>query len=280
VAFKPANHSDDSLSRIASLVTVRDIFTPFVATFDIARQVSDVSYEWSAELSAGDPLNEMALAASDGKPVGLLSFDALEAGKALTDCVDEIRLDMLVTEDTPLGQAAQMFAATEPYYFVVIRGNEFVGWLSYHDLYKLPFRLCLFAALLSIEERMLFVVQRDAAACFSMLSERRQDAARKLYHLRGFKPDLLGQETPHLLVTCTNFIDKALMLQQSEWVKVIPAASAQSLMRLAERVRNKLAHPGADPVPLVERAKFGPFLTWLDQLAAQLNETLSETLSV
>ncbi len=160
----------------------------------------------------------MALALSDGKPVGLLTYDALEVGKTLSECVDEIRLDMLVTEDTPLGRASQMFADSERYYFVVIMGNEFVGWLSYHDLYKLPFRLCLFAALLSIEERMLFVIQREAAVCFTRLPEGRKDAARKLYHVRGFKPDTPDDETPHLLVTCTNFIDKATMLQRSHWI--------------------------------------------------------------
>jgi hypothetical protein len=275
VAFNPTNVSGDTLSRIASLVTVRDIFTPFVASFDVRRSVADVSEEWSIELSSESPLDQMALVLSDGKPLGLLTYDALEAGKSLSECVDEIRLDMLVTEDTPLGRASQMFADSERYYFVVIRGNEFVGWLSYHDLYKLPYRLCLFAELLSIEERMLFIIQRAAADCFSRLPGGRKEAAHNLYRWRGYKPDTPGDEAPHLLVTCTNFIDKATMLQRSPWIEMIPAASEKKRIKLAEGVRNKLAHPGPGPLPLVERENFGPFLDWLDQLGAQLNGALS-----
>ena len=277
----PKYLNSDALGRIASLVTVRDIFTPFIASFDTNRPVEDVWQEWM-ELSIESecsPMNQFALAVSDGKPVGILAFEDLDAGKVLSTCAREIRLDMLVTEDTPLAQAARMFAEHEAYFFVVIRGNEFVGWLSYHDLYKLPFRLCLFAALLSIEERMLSVIQKEAARCLSRLSKGRQDAARKLYHLRGFKLDELGHEEPRQLVTCTTFIDKATMIQQSHWIKAVPAASERKWMNLAERVRNKLAHPSPDEgsFPLVDRKKFGGFLTWLERLGEQLAAILANT---
>ena len=69
------------------------------------------------------------------------------------------------------------------------------------------------------------------------------------------------------------------MIQQSHWIKAVPAASQRKWMNLAERVRNKLAHPSPDesPIPLVDRKKLGGFLTWLVRLDEQLAATLTDT---
>ena len=128
------NVEGDPLGQIASLITVRDIFTPFVAVFDAARQIPDVWEEWSMELAVDEsPLDQMALVVSDGEPVGSLTFDELDEEKGeLSNCVDAIHLDRLITDDMPLMQAVKMFAEEDAdYYLYVISGNQLVGWLSY-----------------------------------------------------------------------------------------------------------------------------------------------------
>lgn len=267
------------LTRIASLVTVRDIYTPFVASFDGHRTVADVWENWSIDLCGDDsPLNQMALVLRDGKAVGLLSFCALEADKKdVFECMDEIRLDGLVTEDTSLAHAAEMFTSCHAYFFVVINGNDFVGWLSYHDLYKLPFRLCLFASILAIEEKMTQVAQRYAARAIETLTDGRQAAARRIYQLRGFPRDQNGNEAPAPLVTCTSFCDKATMLQGCAETKYrIPEAGQKKWMALAEKVRNAIAHPNPDEhfSPLVKRELFGGLLGWMRRLDAELTAFL------
>src|SRR5208282_2570937 len=219
------NIEGDPLGQIASLITVRDIFTPFVANFDATRQIPDVWEEWSMELAVDEsPLDQMALVVSDGKPVGSLSFDALDEGKGeLSNCVEALRLDRLITDDMPLMQAAKMFVEGNVYYLTVISGNELVGWLSYHDLFKLPFRLCLFAELLSIEERMLSIIQRDASKCFSQLPPHRRQLALNTYARREYKRDESGNPYPQRLVACTFFMDKKLMLLESPLAVDIPA---------------------------------------------------------
>ena len=273
------NVEGDPLGQIASLITVRDIFTPFVAVFDAARQIPDVWEEWSMELAVDEsPLDQMALVVSDGEPVGSLTFDELDEEKGeLSNCVDAIHLDRLITDDMPLMQAVKMFAEEDAdYYLYVISGNELVGWLSYPDLFKLPLRLCLFAELLSIEERMLSIIQRDAAKCFSQLPPHRRQLALNTYARRKYDRDEFGNPYPQRLVACTCFTDKKLMLLESPLAVDIPAVSEQLNMDFAERLRNDLAHASAeaDPGILVGQEKLGPFLAWLDRLDTELNKAL------
>lgn len=267
------------LSRIASLVTVRDIYTPFIAAFDASRDGGGVFEEWGTELCGeACPLDQMALVLQNGKPSGTLTYDALEAGKPVYQCMDDIRLDTLITEDTSLTRAAEMFARSDANFFVVINGNDMVGWLSYHDLYKLPFRLCLFAELLAVEGKMLQVAQQDAKCAFQKLPEGRRSAASRLYQLRGLAKDDDGGEAPRSLVTCTNFIDKATILQRCvKTRRCIPTAGEKKWMLRAEKVRNALAHPNPAEyfVILVKRKEFGGFITWLARLDMELTAFLA-----
>jgi len=228
------------------------------------------------------PLDQMALVVSDGEPVGSLTFDELDEEKGeLSNCVDAIRLDRLVTDDMPLMQAVKMFAEGDAKYLYVISGSKLVGSLSYRDLFKLPFRLCLFAELLSIEERMLSIIQRDAAKCFSQVPPHRRQLALNTYARRKYERDKFGNPYPQRLVACTCFMDKKLMILESPLAVDISAVSEQLHMDFAERLRNDLAHASADadPVILVEQEKLGPFLSWLDRLDTQLNRVLLSTSS-
>ena len=275
-------HGD--LGRIASLVTVRDIFSPFIASFDAASAVSEVWEQWETDLCENEcPLNHMALVMRDHKPVGLLSFEALDADKkTVGECMNEIRIDALITEDTSLIHAAEMFANSATHFFVVIKGNEIVGWMSYHDLYKLPFRLCLFASLLAVEEKMLQVSQQNPHLAFETLPDGRKIAARRVYEMRGFARGTHAREETSLLLTCTTFIDKATILKRCpETKRLIPAACEKEWMLLAEKVRNSLAHANPDEqlFVIVEREKFGGFLMWLARLETELMSFLTNAAS-
>jgi len=270
-------HNSD-LSRIGSLVTVRDIYTSFVSSFEVSRDVGDVSVEWGTELCGDeDPMNQMALVVEKGKPLGILTYDSLEAGRPLIKCMDAIRLDMLITEDTSIMRVAEMFTRSDTHFFVVINGNDMVGWLSYQDLYKLPFRLCLFAELLAAESKMLQIVQQDAQSALQKLPEGRRTAALRLYQLRGLAMDAKGCAAPHSLVTCTNFIDKATMLRRCAKTRQAIAAVGENWMRQAEEVRNALAHPNSVQhcSVLVKREEFGDFIAWLGRLDTELKVFLA-----
>lgn len=267
------------LTRFASIVTVRDIFSPFIGVFEANRSTSEVWDEWSELSPDSSPLEHIGLVLQNKKPAGILHYEDLESGDSISDCMMPIPLHALITEETSLLVVAEMFARSDVQFFVVIRENDFVGWLSYHDLHKLPFRLCLFAALLGIEEKMLQVVLRNAQLAISKLPTQRRNSARSLYNKRyAGHPPKLDHEPWAGMASCTYFSDKASMLQEcSQSRRLIPAVCEEKWMNLVNEVRNALAHP--DPSKhfaiIVERNRFAGFIDWLGRIDTELMDFLN-----
>ena len=165
--------STSHFEQLAHLITVGDIYSPFITTLDSNRSVADVSMEWAIDLCCErhlDPMEQIALVETDGKIGGWIGYDMLEAGKTIRQCMDEIVPDAILTADTSILEAVAAFSASTLPYFLVLRGNHFVGWLSYRDMHKPPLRLCLFAMLINLEG----MVRRDdhAPGVFSFPAER------------------------------------------------------------------------------------------------------------
>ena len=265
----------NDLSRLASIVTVRDIYSPFIGTFEAPQNASDVWEKWSVELCwDSSPLDHIGLVLVDGKPAGILRYEDIQSGKLISDCMTPIPVDALITEETSLIVLAEVFAKRDVDFFIVIKGNDLVGWLSYHDLHKLPFRLCLFAGLLGLEDKMLQVILRNAEQALCKLPADRCKSARTLYEKRhvGYLPELRHEPWAGM-AGCTYFKDKALMLQTcSQTRSLIPAVCEEKWMDLVGEVRNALAHP--DPsrhiALILERERFSGFMDWLGRIDAQL----------
>jgi hypothetical protein len=267
------------LSGLATMVTVRDICSPFIGTFDSLRSASEVGDEWSLELCPdSSPLDHIGLVLQDGKPAGILHYADLQSDKSVSDCITPFPLDALITKETSLITVAGMFTTRDVPFFVVIKGNDFVGWISYHDLDRLPFRLCLFAAVLGIEEKMLRVVLRDPKLALGKLSSKQRDSARRLYQKHhADHRHTLHDEPWDGIVGCTYFRDKASMLQQCAQTRsLIPAVCEKKWIILLNKVRNALAHP--DPskhfAVIVDRERFAGFMAWLGRIDAELSDFL------
>lgn len=266
------------LSQIASLVTVRDICEPFIGKFDANRPAAEVAEEWSIELCVDScPLDHLGLVLRDGRAIGIVDFSDLENGKILSECAEPIALGALITEDTPLVKAAEMFADHADYFFVVIRGNELVGWLSYHMLHKLPFRLCLFAALLGLEEKMLRCVLLEPEVALSKLSaDQTRQLRGRLQKRHPIQRDDLKREVI-AMAALTGFTQKATCLAGCrEVVRCCPSISEKQWRDLTIEVRNALAHPDTERhfAMLVERGRFAAFMDWLGRIDREITAFL------
>jgi hypothetical protein len=268
------------LASIASLVSVRDVFRPFVKVYEEKLSIADTFIDWMelACESSDSPLDQMALVVADGKPIGTITYDALESHKqSLSECIDLIEIDQIITIETSLMEASDMFARTNKYYFIIIDGNELVGWLSYHDLFKLPFRLALFAQFLSIESKMIIAAQGDSDFSFSRLSPARQERARGIYKKREQPKGRKQEPTSRSLITCTCLIDKFTMLKNNEQLfKNLPSLKSKNNYKKFEMVRNTLAHPNPDGLVhvLLARDQFGEFCRWVLCLNDELTRLL------
>ncbi|NQT82702.1 hypothetical protein HQ563_06740 [bacterium] len=95
------------LHKLANLISVSDVCTPFISNFDSDRSVSDVWEEWFIDLCGQhdlDPMEQIGLVTTLGKVVGWITFDMLdlEYEKRIIDCYDKIDTDAILSSDTSL----------------------------------------------------------------------------------------------------------------------------------------------------------------------------------
>jgi len=274
--------SPSHFRRLAYLINVGDICSPFLSSFDCEQTVADVNEEWGIDLCherSLDPMDQICLVTHKDKVAGWVGYDMLETGKVLAECLEPITPDVILTSDTPLIEAVTAFSKTKSPFFLIIRGNEFIGWLSYKDLHKPPLRLCLFAMLINLERMLLEVALLSPHESIRLLSEGRFKKAKEIYSLRKYDYDEHGQPYYSKLLECTTIADKLHIMSKSKHVrKAISALDNTNFCRFIEKLRNEIAHPGQEEKSsdLLERGSIWPFIEWSEKLEIELQEYLDK----
>ncbi len=265
------------LNRIAQAITVGDICAPFIGIYGPSDNGGAVREDWDSKVGHTrdeTPFDHIGLVSKDGVPVGTIGYEDLEEQRSIWATMDKLSWKTVVSADTALVEAAKLFSPQSPYVFLVLRQNELIGWMSYHHLLGIPFRACLFSLLLGIEQAMLDVVMTAPALAVSKLPTGRLTKAKEVYLARGHKLDKSGIAEPRLLLECTNFIDKATVIQKCPQTAANITAVKDKAMKKAERVRNCLAHPTRERelVMLLSKNHIHAFLAWADKLQTELLE--------
>jgi hypothetical protein len=274
--------SQSHFRQLAHLITVGDICSPFIATFDAKQSVEELFAEWAVELCGEqgmDPMDQIALVEGDQKIQGWVGFDMLMSDKTISDCMDQIEPDTIMTADTPLMEAVAAFSKTGHPFFLVLRGNHFVGWLSYSDLHKPPLRLCQFALLINIERMLLDAVSLSPTGSLALLSESRLSKAKEIYTLRKYRNDREGQPFVSLLLECTTIADKITIAGKIKNIKdSVPSLTHRKFCRAVERLRNEIAHPGSQErsSSLLTRERLWPFVERAEILQSELEVFLNQ----
>jgi len=268
-----------TFEELSRLIAVNDICEPFIEEFDNSQSVESVWEEWSIDLcdeKALDPMEQIALVKVNQKVVGWIGYDMLENEKTLCECMDSIGESTLISSDTPLLEAIQIVCKKNDAIFLVLKRNQFIGWLHYDHFYKLPFRMCLFSLLIDLEEMLLKLTKSDPTSFLSNL-ENRINNAKKIYRYRGYSLNKEGKEFDSKLIECTSFCDKFIMLRKSpEIVQKFPSIN-NKFGNKAEKIRNDIAHPkgkklGALPI---KKEIFIPFIEWAEELRQQLDNYIN-----
>lgn len=278
IAMVPISH----FRQLAHLITVGDVCSPFIATFDDHRSVADVFSEWGAELCHErgiDPMDQIALVEGNQKIQGWIGYDMLTSDSTISDCMGQIAPDSIMAGDTPLLEAAAAFSKSQHPFFFVLKGNELIGWLSYGDLHKPPLRLCLFALLLSIERMLLDAVSLSPGESVGVLSEGRLKKAKEIYGLRKYRNDSEGEPFTSLLLECTTIADKIGIARKLTNIrKSIPSLNHGTFCGAVETLRNEIAHPATEErsSSLFTKEKLWPFIEWAEMLQLELDGFLRQ----
>ena len=267
--------------KLANLISVSDIYTPFLSKFESNRSVADVNEEWSIDLCSEhdfDPMNQIGLVITCGKIDGWIGFDMLESNKKLIDCIEKIDTDAILSSDTSIIDALTVFSKKSHPFFFIIKGDHFIGWLSYQDMmHKPPLRLCLFAMLLHLEKLMLDVVLLTPRISVELLSPGRFIKAKDIYLQRGFNLDDQNNPYNSQLLECTAICDKFTIIQKNKSVlELIPSLKNKKICNIAEKLRNEIAHPGFEERSslLLSIENLLPFIEWSEQLELELQNYL------
>jgi hypothetical protein len=264
--------SESHFLKLAYLLTVGDVCTPLLTDFD-ATQSTDVVWEkWSTELCGRkglDPMEQIALVKRDGTIEGWVSYDMLKSDKILIDCMEMIKPDAILTSGTSLINAAKAFSNSSHPFFLILHEKWFKGWLPYKNLHTPPFRFCLLAMLITLEQTMLDTILLFPNESVKCLPERRLGKAGEVYNNRNYNYNDQGKPYDTKLLECTNFIDKFTILwklMKKKIIKISFPLEDKKFCNIAEKLRNELAHPGLEEQSskILYREMFSDFINWIE----------------
>lgn len=269
--------SESHFLKLAQLLTVGDICTPFLYKFDI-NESTEVVFEGFGELcfeGGLDPMEQIALATKDGETEGLVYYEMLYTEKKFSECLTEIKPDAIMSSSTSLINAVRAFSNSSHPVFLILHEKWFKGWLTYKNLHTPAFRYCLLAMLITLEQTILDTILSFPNESIKCLTDGRLTKAKELYIIRKYNYNDKNETFPSKLLECTTFIDKFSILRKlikTGVIKAIPVLEDKEFCRVAEKLRNEIAHPGLEEQSseLLSRKMLWHFIDWLNELELAL----------
>ena len=261
---------------MSRLVLARDLQSPLGPPLQ-HDQPAEEAFELLCEssfLDGYDAMDRFSLVIRDGEPVGWTSLDTLDNGATVADSMAAINPGSVLSSDTTALQVADLFETTRIHSFFVLEHNEITGILAYEDLFGLPFRLCLLALTLGLEQSALNLLSHSPTESWQALPQRRQEKAREVHRSRyGEKPRSEGPPLQQWL-GCTMFCDKATMLKKRQLLAEWPGRRIDAVFSEAENVRNVCAHTDRDEGfnnALIARRELPRFLRDVQSLTSAID---------
>jgi len=260
-------------TRLTNLIAVRDVLTPIQAYIDQSCNLNEAVEEFDRRTC---DTSLPFLVRDGGRVVGAVRYWDLrsvqeeapigeidERGRAgIHEGVSRIDPDQLVTADTKLWRAAHALIRGHPHdpLLFVLDGDEITGTFTFHDLFKPPFLVCLFALTVEIENAALQLCSRDASASWAALSPGRQTRALRSLEFAQKKRQPANKAAeridnirkhPLLMLEYTCFIDKKEMILKRDLLPKEDQRWLEAVFNAAEELRNRCAHPDSSGEPFI-----------------------------
>jgi len=258
--------------QMAQLVLVRHLQTPLGVTLDGSETESladDIILNDAGDNSY-DPMQRIYLITKGGAPEWWVGFDMLESGKRVGDCAEAIQPSSMLSADTTALEAVGMLDRSRPHFFFVLDHDRITGTLHFSDFFKLPFRLCLFALVLQLEQSALGLIAEHPRESWKSLSDQRRRQAETVYEKRyGSAP---SKEPPPFadLLGCTMFCDKGTVLRKRRLLRNVRGNAISEGFGSVEKVRNYCAHTTANEACYrdapIDRERLGGFISDVQQI--------------
>lgn len=128
----------------------------------------------------------------------------------------------------------------------VLRGNHITHVVRYKHILGLPLRMIVFSLLISLESKIVSILQKKPKVSISLLSANRLDKAVKTCGFRSVKKRSDGSYPPQEILNSTTFIDRCeILLKLNQGLTNLPFSNkseAKSFFKRLENLRNDMAH--------------------------------------
>jgi len=225
-----------------------------------------------------DPMNRVSLVRRDGDTIGYTSLDVMDSGLVIGDegTIFPLTPTNLITANTVLLDFLERIMPDESFFiYFVIEADRIIGSIDLSDFSKMPFRLCLLALALDLEEQILELTKNDAKNAWNALASKRKEIAKSLYTKKtGRIPT--ESSIPELLEN-TSFSDKCNILR-----KCVSLGSFETLLDTTIEFRNLLAHPTSEYdffnlLRSIDLRKYTAYLRQMNHELRRLNYTFEKS---
>jgi hypothetical protein len=224
---------------------------------------------------------------SEGELKGILWFEDLwhlesmedDAPASVDELTEHIEPKSLLSSETTILDAVKLFGAKLNRFYYIVHGNDVVGVLRYHDLFRPLGRLAFLAIALEIEDLALRLCQAKSIrqCCFLSLADKRKSKAIELFGLRyerepKLKPDGSFRDISEL-IECTHLVDKANMIWKQKLIAAATRADTLGFFQQLKDIRDRCAHPGGDTA-LISQQKLADFVASAKSMRSKLCEAM------
>jgi hypothetical protein len=174
--------------QITSALTVKSLCSPLGP--DIPSRSTGADLNFMTIDDDLDPFNNPSrIIGSDGEVIGIIWFEDyadIDDEQSVDEVMQELEPNQLLSSDTTILDAVEIFGSKSNRYFYVLRINEIVGVIFYSDLFKPLGRLAFLALALEIEDQALRLCQSASIneKCWQSLSDNRKRKAIELFRRR------------------------------------------------------------------------------------------------
>lgn len=236
--------------QLARLLTARDLQWPLGPTLPAEMTAAEASeILWEEALGKYDPTTRFSIVKKANTVVGYVTMDVIQEGtKSLAAFADQIPPDRIVHVSTPALDIFNKLEVPHLHPFFVKEKREITGTIGAGEFMGVPFRLCLFAITIELEETARDLLLKDAQASWDSLPQERRDKATQLYKDRPSTKWVPSHEyKPYReWLECTELCDKGTILRKRGLVGDMSKSKLKELFEDVERLRDACAHPNRD----------------------------------
>ncbi len=266
---------------LARLITVQDLQTPLGPDIFFGELISNAHERMMVACIEPpyDPMGRVSLVIKEGKVVGCTFLENMQTEyNVIGDegTLESIEPGKIIAADMKVLDFLDIIPDTEQFWYFVLKNNRISGTIDKPDLFKLPFRLCLLALTLELEQEILQLALQNPKESWECMTLTRRDKIVEIYKKR-YQAEPTDKSLGDLLA-CTSLGDKGVILRKTQKLNGRGKKKLKSAFHHIEDLRNACAHTNSEErmQHLIRSIDFKQLVDEIQQLTSAIQSITHE----